>query len=54
MSKSNNKKNRTNGTIVSGGVEFASPITSQNTPTSTYGYTSKQRIEQHTKENNKY
>ena len=54
MAKSNNKKHRTDGTIKSRGIEFPSPITSKNTPTSTYDYTDRQRIDQQTRENNKY
>ena len=54
MAKSNNKKHRTDGTITSGGIQFPSPITSKNTPTSTYDYTDRQRIDQQTRENNKY
>ena len=53
MTKSNNKKHRTDGTITSSGIEFPSPITNKNTPTSTYDYTDKQRIHQQTRENNK-
>lgn len=54
MAKSNDKKNRTNGTIKSGGVEFPNPITSYNNPMNTYDYTDKDKIEQQTKENNRY
>lgn len=54
MAKSNNKQNRTDGTITSGGIKFPTSMSNVNNPTSTYSYTDKQRIEQQTKENQKY
>ena len=54
MTKSNNKKNRTDGTITSGEITFPTSMSNVNNPTSAYNYTDKQRIQQQTKENQKY
>ena len=54
MAKSNNKKNRTNGTITYGGIEFPTPMSNVNNPTSAYNYTDKQKIHEQTMENKKF
>lgn len=54
MAKSNNKKNRANGTITSGGIEFPNPINSVNTPTSAYSYTDDKKIEEQSKQNKQF
>lgn len=55
MSKSNNKKNRTKGTIISGNIEYPDPIRTQNNPADGgVGFSDKARIGRNSRENNKY
>ena len=54
VAKSNNKKNRTNGTITSGGIEFPTPMSNINNPTSAYSYTDEKKIEEHAKQNKRF
>ena len=54
MAKSNNKKNRTDGTITSGGVTFPTPMSNVNNPTSAYSYTDEKKIEEHAKQNKRF
>lgn len=54
MAKSNNKKNRTNGTITSGGVTFPTSMSNVNNPTSDYSYTDEKKIEETAKQNKRF
>ncbi|MBM6861526.1 hypothetical protein H9X78_13820 [Clostridium saudiense] len=54
MAKSNNKKNRTNGTITSGGVTFPTPMSNVNNPTSDYSYTDDKKIEEQARQNKQF
>ncbi|CDG00774.1 hypothetical protein [Clostridium chauvoei] len=51
---SNNKKNRTNGTIPSVGKEIADPVNSTNIATSFYKYPAKDQITRKSKTNQLY
>ena len=51
MSKSNKKKNRTDGTITSNNNEFPVPMIISNTKTADTNFTDKDRINIHSKTN---
>ena len=54
MAKSNDKKNRTKGTVTSSNIEFPSPMTSYNNPMHTYNYTDKQKIKEQVVQNKNF
>lgn len=54
MTKSNNKKHRTDGTVHSGNIEFPAPVTSVNTPSSAYSYTDDKKIEEASRQNKRF
>ncbi|CUO65849.1 hypothetical protein H8S10_01065 [Clostridium sp. NSJ-49] len=54
MAKSNNKQNRTDGTITSAGIKFPTSMSNVNNPTSAYSYTDEKKIEEHAKQNKRF
>lgn len=54
MSKSNDKKKRTDGIIPMKGSNFPDPMNSVNNKTSAYNYTDKQKIQEQTMENKNF
>lgn len=54
MSKTNDKKHRTDGVFTSNNEKYATPQTSKNTPLSDYEFTDREKIEIESKQNNKY
>lgn len=54
LAKSNNKQNRTDGTITSAGIKFPTSMSNVNNPTSAYSYTDEKKIEEHAKQNKRF
>ena len=54
LAKSNNKQNRTDGTITSAGIKFPTSMSNVNNPTSAYSYTDEKKIEEHAKQNKEF
>lgn len=54
MAKSNNKQNRTDGTITSAEIKFPTSMSNVNNTTSAYSYTDEKKIEEHSKQNKRF
>lgn len=54
LAKSNNKQNRTDGTITSAEIKFPTSMSNVNNTTSAYSYTDEKKIEEHSKQNKRF
>ena len=54
MTKSNNRKHRSDGVFTSNNEKYAVPQTSRNTPLSDYKFTDLEKIDRESKQNNRY